>query len=133
MTTIKLNTGRIFLFTTFALIAFAANSVLNRLALGGNTIDAGSYIAIRLVSGAVTLALINGINKSDFSLIKTAYVNYSAGSFLPAFYFYSAKREPDRAGGLTSKLKCRALAAARVNVPFQFVRLTATLLLRSVF
>jgi drug/metabolite transporter (DMT)-like permease len=83
-----LNTGRIVFFTSFALIAFAANSVLNRLALGGNTIDAGTYIAIRLVSGAVTLALINGVNKSDFSLIKTAYINYSEGSFLPAFYLF---------------------------------------------
>lgn len=63
------NTGRIALFTTFALIAFAANSVLNRLALGGNTIDAGSYIGIRLVSGALTLWLINALSKQHFSLI----------------------------------------------------------------
>jgi drug/metabolite transporter (DMT)-like permease len=57
---------RIPLFTVFALFAFAANSVLNRLALGGNTIDAGSYIGIRLVSGAITLWLINGMSKRNF-------------------------------------------------------------------
>jgi drug/metabolite transporter (DMT)-like permease len=61
-------TWRIPLFTAFALVAFAANSVLNRLALGGNTIDAGSYIGIRLVSGAITLWLINGFSKNNFTL-----------------------------------------------------------------
>ena len=46
-------------FTTFALVAFAANSVLCRLALGEATIDASSFSSIRLVSGAITLALIS--------------------------------------------------------------------------
>ncbi|MBT3228033.1 MAG: DMT family transporter [Candidatus Marinimicrobia bacterium] len=41
-----------------ALIAFAANSVLCRLALGTGAIDAASFTAIRLLSGAVTLLLI---------------------------------------------------------------------------
>ena len=60
---------RIPLFTTFALVAFAANSVLNRLALGSNALDAGSYIGIRLVSGAVTLYLLNALSKQNFKLI----------------------------------------------------------------
>ncbi|QMV16833.1 DMT family transporter [Vibrio spartinae] len=41
-----------------ALIAFAANSVLCRLALGHEAIDASSFTAIRLLSGAVVLFLI---------------------------------------------------------------------------
>ena len=41
--------------TTFALIAFAANSVLCRLALGEATIDAASFSTVRLVSGAAVL------------------------------------------------------------------------------
>ena len=45
-------------YTLGALAAFAANSVLNRVALGGATIDPTSYCAIRLLSGAVTLLLI---------------------------------------------------------------------------
>jgi hypothetical protein len=44
--------------TTLALIAFAANSVLCRLALGGNTIDAASFTSIRLVSGILVLFVI---------------------------------------------------------------------------
>jgi drug/metabolite transporter (DMT)-like permease len=69
------------LFTAFALICFAANSVLNRLALGGNAIDAGSYIGIRLVSGALTLWLINGFSKQNFSIVLR-------GSPLSAFYLF---------------------------------------------
>ena len=46
------------IYTTLAMIAFAANSVLNRLALGNGTIDATSYTAVRLVSGAIMLGII---------------------------------------------------------------------------
>lgn len=41
-----------------ALIAFAANSVLCRMALGADTIDAASFTVIRLLSGACVLILI---------------------------------------------------------------------------
>jgi len=44
--------------TIFALIAFAANSVLNRLALSTLSIDAPSFTIIRLVSGGIVLLLI---------------------------------------------------------------------------
>ena len=46
------------LYTTIALLAFAGNSVLCRLALGENTIDAATFTAIRLFSGIVFLAII---------------------------------------------------------------------------
>lgn len=48
------NSTTIFL-TIFALIAFAANSVLCRLALGQGAIDAAAFTAIRITSGAVLL------------------------------------------------------------------------------
>jgi drug/metabolite transporter (DMT)-like permease len=48
--------------TGSTLIAFAANSVLCRLALGGKTIDASSYTVIRLLSGAIVLLVILKIN-----------------------------------------------------------------------
>ena len=41
--------------TTFALLAFAANSVLCRLALGENAIDPSSFTIIRLISGILIL------------------------------------------------------------------------------
>jgi drug/metabolite transporter (DMT)-like permease len=44
--------------TTLALVAFAANSILNRMALAGHTIDAASFTAIRLTSGALVLVVL---------------------------------------------------------------------------
>lgn len=49
---------RIFALTSLAMTAFAANSLLCRMALNRTGIDAGSFTAIRIVSGAVMLWLI---------------------------------------------------------------------------
>ncbi len=49
---------RLAILTTLAMIAFAANSVLARLALGDGAIDPLAYTGIRLVSGAIVLAAI---------------------------------------------------------------------------
>ncbi|NQY88798.1 MAG: DMT family transporter [Colwellia sp.] len=53
------------LLTGLALIAFAANSVLCRLALGNGAIDASSFTVIRLVSGAIALFIILSIKGSN--------------------------------------------------------------------
>ena len=55
---LKVPVLRTILLTGLALTAFAANSVLCRLALGGGAIDAASFTAIRLLSGILTLRLI---------------------------------------------------------------------------
>lgn len=47
-----------FLLTTLALVAFAANSVLCRMALGRDLIDPASFTSIRVVAGALTLVLL---------------------------------------------------------------------------
>jgi hypothetical protein len=47
--------------TLVALVAFAANSVLCRLALGGGAIDPASYTGIRLLAGAIALWFIVGL------------------------------------------------------------------------
>jgi len=49
------------LFTAIALLAFAANSLLCRLALGGDGIDPVSFTAVRLVSGALVLWLLTRV------------------------------------------------------------------------
>ena len=51
------------LFTGLALIAFAANSVLCRLALGGSAIDASTFTIVRLLSGVIVLTVILNISK----------------------------------------------------------------------
>ena len=50
--------ARIIALTTLAMIAFAGNSLLCRLALTHSAIDAGSFTTIRLISGAVMLWLV---------------------------------------------------------------------------
>ena len=47
-------------FTTLSLVAFAANSVLCRMALGADTIDAPSFTAVRLLTGSIVLLAILG-------------------------------------------------------------------------
>lgn len=49
---------RIALLTAAALVAFAGNSLLCRLALAGREIDAASFTAIRIASGAIVLAVL---------------------------------------------------------------------------
>lgn len=53
-----MNALRLFLLTALAMCAFAANSLFCRQALGSAQIDAAGFTAIRLASGAFTLALL---------------------------------------------------------------------------
>lgn len=50
--------ARVFTLTLCAMIAFAGNSVLCRLALAHTSIDAASFTTVRIVAGALTLWLI---------------------------------------------------------------------------
>jgi drug/metabolite transporter (DMT)-like permease len=50
------------LLTALALLAFAGNSLLCRLALRGGGIDAASFTALRLASGALVLALLAAVH-----------------------------------------------------------------------
>ena len=54
----RLPVARTALLTTLAMLAFAANSLLCRLALQQPLIDPASFASVRLVSGALALALI---------------------------------------------------------------------------
>jgi len=49
---------RVVLLTSLALLAFAGNSLLCRVALRQTTLDAASFTSIRLLSGALVLALV---------------------------------------------------------------------------
>ena len=87
---------KIFLLTTLAMLAFAANSILCRLALGNNEIDAASFTSIRMISGAITLAILLWIklphSKKEFNLLSSialfayaicfsfAYIDLSTGT-----------------------------------------------------
>ena len=52
------DTLKTILLTATAMLAFAANSLLCRLALGYEQIDAASFTSVRLISGAVMMGLL---------------------------------------------------------------------------
>ena len=52
--------------TTLALVAFAGNSLLTRMALAGHSIDAASFTAIRLTSGVLVLVALVRARAGDF-------------------------------------------------------------------
>lgn len=56
---------KIALSTTLALFAFAGNSILCRLALGEEAIDAASFTSIRLLSGIIVLIVIMKVTQSS--------------------------------------------------------------------
>ena len=58
--------------TLLALIAFASNSLLTRLALGSRQLDAASFTAIRLVSGAAMLAAIVLVQSRSWRALRGA-------------------------------------------------------------
>ncbi len=73
---------KIILYTVFALIAFAFNSILCRFALGAEAIDAASFTAIRLISGAITLTIISLIFGKKGTKIK-------GGNWFSAFFLFA--------------------------------------------
>ena len=73
---------KIILYTSFALISFAFNSILCRFALGTNAIDAPGFTFIRLLSGAVTLILIN-------SFFTKKEAKTLGGNWLSAFFLFA--------------------------------------------
>lgn len=69
--------------TIIALVAFAANSVLCRLALDGGHIDPGSFTFLRLFSGAITLTLLVIVLAAPQPSVKKR-----EGSWLGGFYLF---------------------------------------------
>ena len=74
---------RTVLYTSFALVAFALNSILCRLALRGGEADAAGFTGVRLVSGALTLMAIHYFFGTTPSLSKRG--NWASAFFLFAY------------------------------------------------
>lgn len=55
--------ARLALLTTLTMVAFAANSLLNRAALVGDATGPAAFATLRLLSGALTLALLVGMRR----------------------------------------------------------------------
>lgn len=85
--------------TGLALIAFAANSVLCRLALGNNAIDASSFTIIRLLSGTIILLIIIGVTRNVTGASSNGSWSASFMLFLYAITFSFAYISLDTATG----------------------------------
>ena len=72
---------KIIFYTGFALVAFAFNSILCRMALRGGEADAVGFTAVRLVSGAVTLITLGYFFGKGKSITR--------GNFLSAFFLFA--------------------------------------------
>lgn len=79
------------LWTLLALVAFAANSILCRLALSGGGMDPAAFTTIRLLAGAVTLALLLRSRNPSTATIRTSWTD-AALLFLYATFFSFAYR-----------------------------------------
>jgi len=87
------------LLTSLALIAFAANSVLTKMALGKNAIDASGFTIIRLLSGAIILLIILWVSKNKTSSIKKGSWFSSSMLFIYAIAFSFAYNSLDTGTG----------------------------------
>ena len=80
-------------YTSFALMAFAANSVLCRLALDKTLIDAASFSTIRLVSGAMVLLLYGALRRKSAAAQRGSWTSaVMLFVYAAAFSFATSKR-----------------------------------------
>ncbi len=70
---------RLIALTSVVMVAFAANSVLNRMAVGAGEIDAVTFAIIRAVAGAMTLAVLVLAQRRGLPLLRPARI-VGAGS-----------------------------------------------------
>ncbi|MBK9154252.1 MAG: DMT family transporter [Chloracidobacterium sp.] len=73
---------KIFLYTAFALTAFAFNSILCRMALGQGEADAVGFTVVRLAAGAATLAVILALSNKTKSIAES-------GHWISAFFLFA--------------------------------------------
>ena len=78
-------TTRTLLLTALAMLAFAGNSILCRIALRDTAIDPASFTGLRIVAGALTLWLLLRVDRADQPLGVTGSVPWRCSSTRPAF------------------------------------------------
>lgn len=89
-----------FALTLLAMIAFAGNSLLCRLALKNTGIDAASFTSIRIISGALVLWLIVRLRKKDMSGVSGSWPSALALFAYAACFSYAYVSLPAATGAL---------------------------------
>jgi drug/metabolite transporter (DMT)-like permease len=80
-------TSKVFLYTFFAMIAFAGNSLLCRLALTHTAMDAASFTSIRIISGALVLWLIVRLRDGSFRYEGSWFSAFALFTYAAGFSF----------------------------------------------
>ncbi len=70
------------IWTLLALLAFAGNSILCRLALGEEAIDAAGFTSLRLLSGIITLLVILAVSRPNKTAARNGRGSWSASLML---------------------------------------------------
>jgi len=79
--------NRLVLVTGFALLAFAANSILCRMALRDTSIDPASFTSVRIVAGAITLWILVRLGNRRASIAGTWISSFALLAYAIAFSF----------------------------------------------
>ncbi|HET7403770.1 MAG TPA: EamA family transporter, partial [Usitatibacter sp.] len=73
--------------TTLAMVAFASNSLLCRVALKGSAIDAASFTLVRIASGALVLWLILRVRSPGMPIAGNAWSAFWLFAYAAGFSF----------------------------------------------
>jgi drug/metabolite transporter (DMT)-like permease len=106
---------RLFMLTSLAMIAFASNSLLCRLALKHTTIDAATFTFIRILSGAVALWLILEI-RTRLRTEKTTSLLFEGSSGSPRVARHSSLKSGNWPSALALFVYAAAFSFAYVDL-----------------
>jgi drug/metabolite transporter (DMT)-like permease len=119
---------KLFLLTTLTMIAFAANSVLNRMALADGSIDPGGFAMVRLASGAAVLIVLVTMRGSLRLFLAEARIWSIVGlsAYMLGFSFAYVSLPTGTGalilfGGVQITMFCGAILAGVVPKPLQWV------------
>ena len=107
---------RLFILTSLAMIAFASNSLLCRLALKQTTIDAATFTFVRIFSGAVALWLILEI-RTRLRTERTASLLFDGSSGSPRVARHSSLKSGNWPSALALFVYAAAFSFAYVGLP----------------
>jgi drug/metabolite transporter (DMT)-like permease len=107
---------RLFILTSLAMIAFASNSLLCRLALKHTAIDAATFTFIRIVSGAVALWLILEV-RTQLRPERTASLLVGASSGSPRVSRHSSLQTGNWPSALALFVYAAAFSFAYIDLP----------------
>ncbi|KCZ88325.1 DMT family transporter [Hyphomonas johnsonii] len=125
---------KLFLLTSLTMVAFAANSILNRFALADGAIDPASFAALRVASGALVLWGLVALRRREWTLwsatrpagaitlatymIGFSFAYISLGAAVGALILFGGVQVVMFAGALLSRQRIGSLQALGAAIAF---------------